>query len=202
MSKATLEMIEELGGQIEAAAGPAICDRVMAGADTLTVKSSGADTARWVQGAVDRMDTLLPELVRVQIMEDCGVNCAHRNSAVVDRAVARRQKHGSEEAFLTAEIKKPMPGTRLERDGDALLQTYTPRAFSRPMRCFCALVKDLPSGESMSQTYCHCSKAFVQTLWEAVLGRPVNVELLESAVSGSSVCRFRITSSPGLGESS
>jgi hypothetical protein len=53
----------------------------------------------------------------------------------------------------------------------------------------------------MSRTYCHCSKAFVRTLWEAVMGRPVSIELLESAVSGSGECRFRITASPGLGES-
>ena len=61
------------------------------------------------------------------------------------------------------------------------------------MRCYCALVKDLPAGEAISQTYCHCSKAFVKTLWEAVLGKPVSVDLLESAVSGASDCRFRIT---------
>ena len=47
----------------------------------------------------------------------------------------------------------------------------------------------------MSRTYCHCSKAFVRTLWEAVLGRPVAVELVSSALSGASECEFEIRTS-------
>jgi predicted hydrocarbon binding protein len=192
MSKAVLGMIEELGGQVEAAAGRDAREQILAGSEAITAKTGGAEIAQWAKGAVDRLDALLPAEIGVQIMENCGANCARRNSALVDRAVARRRKHADEESFLAAEIKKPMAGTRLEREGDHLVQVYTPQAFSRPMRCYCALVKDLPAGESMSQTYCHCSKAFVRALWEAALGRPVRVELLESAVSGASECRFRV----------
>jgi predicted hydrocarbon binding protein len=136
---------------------------------------------------------LVPNQIRVQIMENCGVSCARKNAAMIERARARRQKAASEEDFLAAEIKKPMKGTRLEREGNTLYQVYVPRAFTRPMRCYCALVKDLPAGETISSTYCHCSKAFVRTMWETILGRPVQVELLESAVSGASECKFRIT---------
>jgi len=64
------------------------------------------------------------------------------------------------------------------------------------LRCYCALIKDLPEGETISQTYCLCSKAFVQTLRETAIDRPVTVEILESAVSGASECRFRITLLP------
>jgi hypothetical protein len=193
MSKAVVGMIEELGGQVEAITDRRIREQVLAGAEGITPKTNGAEVAQWAKGAVDRLDALVPPEAAVQIMENCGVNCATKNSGVLDRAVARRRKHADEEAFLAAEIKKPMAGTRLEREGDSLIQVYTPQAFSRPMRCYCALVQDLPAGETMSQTYCHCSKAFVRTVWEAVLGRPVRVELLESAISGASECKFRIT---------
>ena len=60
------------------------------------------------------------------------------------------------------------------------------------MRCYCALVKALPEDEMVSPTYCHCSKAFVRTLWEAILGRPVAVEPVSSALSGASECEFEI----------
>jgi hypothetical protein len=193
MSKAILGMIEQFGAQVEAATGPSVREQVMAGAEAITAKSSGAEVAQWAKGAVERLDALVPEAVRAQIMEDCGVNCARKNLSVIDRAVARRQKYADEEAFLAAEIRKPMPGTRLEREGDTLYQVYTPLAFSQPMRCYCALVKELPAGETMSPTYCHCSKAFVKALWEAALGRPVGVDLLESAITGAAECRFRIT---------
>jgi len=196
MSKAVLGMIEQLGGQVEAQAGPAVRDQVMAGAEAITAKTGGAEVAQWVKGAVERLEGLVPPETCVQIMESCGVNCARRNSVAVDRARARRQKAGSEEAYLAAELKKPAAGTRFERDGDTLYQVYTPQAFTRPMRCYCALVKELPEGETLSPAYCHCSKAFVRTLWEAVLERPVSVDLVESAVSGAAECRFRITPAP------
>lgn len=196
MSKALLGMIEELAGQVEALAGKSIRDQVMAGSEAITAKTGGTEIAQWVKGAMDRLDALASDDARVQIMEGCGLNCSRRNSGVIDRARARRQKFASEEAFLAAELKKPATGTRLERDGNTLYQTYTPQAFSRPMRCYCGLVKELPAGETMSPTYCHCSKAFVRALWEAVLGPPVDVELLESAISGARECRFKITPRP------
>jgi hypothetical protein len=200
MSKAVLGMIDELGGQVEARTDAGVRDKVLSGAEALTPKTGGAEIAQWAKAAVDRMDALLPLEVRIEIMESCGAHCAKTNSGILNGAVARRHKYADEEAFLAAEIRKPPAGTRLEREADSLIQIYTPQAFRRPMRCFCALVKDLPAGETMSQTYCHCSKAFVRTVWEAALGRPVQVELMESAVSGSRECRFRITplsSGPG-----
>lgn len=196
MSKALVGMIEELGGQVEALAGKEIRDQVMAGADAITAKTGGAEVARWVRGAMERLDALLPTETAVRIMESCGVNCARRNRLPIDRARARREKAADEEAFLAAELKKPAAGTRLEREGEALYQVYAPQAFSRPMRCFCALVKELPEGETLSPTYCHCSKAFVRAMWEATLGRPVEVDLVESAISGAAECRFQIRPCP------
>ncbi|MBN1137058.1 MAG: hypothetical protein JXM73_10750 [Anaerolineae bacterium] len=202
MSKAIVGMIEQLAGEVEALAGRSVREQVMAGSEAITAKTGGAEVAQWVKDAMDRLDALVPEEMRVQIMENCGVNCAGRNSTPIDRAVARRQRAADEEAFLAAELKKPAAGIRLERDGDVIYQVYTPRAFSRPMRCYCGLVKELPGGETMSPTYCHCSKAFVRVMWEAILGRPVSVDLVESAMSGASECRFRITPVPYAPEGS
>jgi hypothetical protein len=192
VSKAIPGMIEQFGAQVEAVTGPGVRAQVMAGSETITANTGGAEVAHWAKGAIERLDALISEKTRVEIMENCGDNCARRNSRTIDRARARRAKFATEEAFLAAEIRKPPAGTRLERDWDILIQAYTPRAFTHPMRCYCALVKDLPEGETMSQTYCHCSKAFVQTMWQTILGRPVAVQILESAVSGASECRFRI----------
>lgn len=193
MSKAVVGMIEQLAGEMEALVDDCLCQQVLAGVDGIGASTGGDDVAQWVKGAMERLDALVPAETGMQIMEACGVNCARKNSGAIERARARREKAGSEEAFLRAELKKPGKGTRLEREGDTLYQTYTPRAFTRPMRCYCALVKELPEGETMSPTYCHCSKAFVRTMWESILGRHVDVELLESAISGASECRFRIT---------
>jgi predicted hydrocarbon binding protein len=48
-----------------------------------------------------------------------------------------------------------------------------------------------PEGE-ISPTYCHCSKGFVKKLWKTVLEKPVEVELIQSAIPGANECKFVI----------
>jgi hypothetical protein len=146
----------------------------------------------WVKEAMDRMDVLVDDETRSSIMHECGANCANINSRVVEAAKRRRAKHKTNEEFIEAEMAKPQKGTRLERDGDALILTYTPREWSRPMRCYCSLMRGIPSDAMCSATYCQCGVGFVKMWWEAVLGKPVAVDLLESAISGSNDCRFHI----------
>ena len=148
--------------------------------------------ACWVKEAMTRLDELVDDATCVEIMHGNGVNCANHNVGVVKASIKRRSKYETLEAFIDAEIENPRKGTSLERDGDALVLSYLPRLFTHPMRCFCGLVNSLPEGETMSPTYCQCSVAFVETWWGAVVGKPVNVELIESAISGSDRCRFRI----------
>jgi hypothetical protein len=91
-----------------------------------------------------------------------------------------------------AEEENPMKGTKLVRAGSILYQYYTPQAFTRPMRCYCGLLKGLPTEDTVSLTYCNCGKGFVEKYWEAVLQKPVKVDLLQSAISGAKECKFAI----------
>ena len=91
-----------------------------------------------------------------------------------------------------AEIQKPPKGMRFEREGNVLIQYYTPRTFGGGMRCYCSLIRGLPENETAPITYCQCSRGFVQKYWEGILGRPVQVELGDTAISGANECRFTI----------
>ena len=193
MGYTTVDMIREFGAQVERCAGTHVRERVMAGADELTAKTRPERTALWMKQAVERLDGLVDAPTRGCIMEACGANCSRVNQRVMDRARTRRLKYSSEEEFLAAEQRKPSAGTRLERDGAVLYQTYMPQAYSHPMRCFCGPMRALPEVEVASPTYCLCSQAFVRAFWEGVLGRPVRVEVLETALTGAPECRFRIT---------
>jgi hypothetical protein len=192
MAKSTLGMIEQFGHEVEVVAGDTVRQQVMTGAESLTPKTKPGAIALWVRDAIERLDTLAAEGAPMKVMEHCGTNCAHVNRTPIERGKARRAGHATEEAFLAAEIRKPQTSTRLEHDGDILYQIYTPAAFSRPMRCYCGLLRGLPEGVQVSPTYCHCSGAFVRTYWSEVLGRPVEVDILETAISGSTECRFKI----------
>jgi hypothetical protein len=126
-------------------------------------------------------------------MQNCGYNCAKKNHKVIERAVARRKKYSSVDDFLEAEQRNPMKGTKLAREGNIIYQSYTPQTFTRPMRCYCSLFREFPIEDTVSLTYCNCSKGFVEKYWEAVLQKPVKVDLLlQSAISGAKECMFAI----------
>lgn len=183
--------IREMEGIIDRFAGEAVRKKVMEGSEGMTEQKDGSEEiAKWVKGAMDRLDALVNEKTRIQIMENCGYNCAEMNRQAIDEAIARRKKFKNVEEFLKAEQQKPTKGTRLTQEGNTLYQVYRPRELG--VRCYCSLVRGLPADEKMSPTYCHCSKEFVKKLWESVLERPLKVELIQSVVSGAQECKFAI----------
>lgn len=192
MKMAKLGVLEAMEKCIEQVAGAAVAAKVMEGSEQITEKTDKVKVAAWVKGAMERLDASLDAKTRVQIMQNCGYNCAKKNSKVIERAVARRKKFANTEDFLKAEQQKPTKGTRLAREGNVLYQFYTPQAFTRPMRCYCGLLRELPTDQTVSNTYCNCSKGFVEKYWESVLQKPVKVNLLQSAVSGAKECKFAV----------
>ncbi|MCX6647803.1 MAG: hypothetical protein NTV61_00205 [Candidatus Bathyarchaeota archaeon] len=184
--------VDVIGLNVERLAGREAMEKVMEGRGELKPSVGDEELAVWVNGAVQRMDALLPEETRNGVMEECGRNCSEANRRAIDAGLAKRRKHKTEEAFIDAEVKAAKASSRLERGDGVLYQVYTPRGFGMKMRCFCALTRGLPEGETMSPTYCKCGESFARTYWRSVLGRPVEVKLLESGLTGSDVCRFEI----------
>ena len=177
---------------IERYVGGEAAAKIMAGSNTIRKSTSPEKAAEWMKAAVDRMDDLLDEDVRRRIMAELGYNCAEANSRVIKAAVGRRNKYGSLEEFVEAEVRKPQKGTRLERDEGRLIHVYTPKSWTRPMRCYCGFINRLPEGVYASPTYCGCGRGFVERYWEAVAGRPVKVELLGGCISSAEECRFAV----------
>jgi hypothetical protein len=185
-------MIKSIGECVERFAGKATAKKIMEGSERMTAKTGKAEIAQWVKDAVGKMDTLLDEKTRSEIMMNCGYNCAEVNKRVIEKAKARRRKFKSVDEFLESEIQKPMRGTKLVREGNVLYQCYVPKAYAKSLRCYCGLLRGLPTDETVSITYCNCSKGFVKKFWESVLERPVKVDLAQSAVSGAEECKFAI----------
>ena len=149
-------------------------------------------TAFLIKQTMEKMNThLTPELI-TKIMYSCGRDCAAHNKRAIEVALKRRAKHPTIEAYLDSEEKNPRKGTRLKQEGDIIIQWYTPNIYKRPMRCYCGLQRGLPMDLTTSINYCKCSESFVQTQWEQILERPVEVKVLESAISGAEECKFQI----------
>jgi hypothetical protein len=63
----------------------------------------------------------------------------------------------------------------------------------RAYYCHCPRVRDaLQSGMRISATYCYCGAGFYKGVWEEILQRPVEVEVLESVMRGDEVCKVAI----------
>lgn len=58
--------------------------------------------------------------------------------------------------------------------------------------CLCPTAEARKAGE-LSPTYCLCSVGYVREMHERILGRSVEVELVDSVLRGGKRCRFRLT---------
>jgi hypothetical protein len=93
------------------------------------------------------------------------------------------------------------------RDGNRIIATKIPRSANlrayleenqpekrRALYCHCPRVRAaLEAGDRLSSTYCYCGAGFYQGIWETITGKPVQVELLQSVMSGDDVCQVAIT---------
>lgn len=192
MTEKIAGQIEEIGRRVEQFAGAEVRKKVMRGSEEVVKSSDSKKVALWVKGAMDRLNNLTDLTNCEQIMLACGYNCIAINPQPLETAKARRRKYPTEEAFLTAEVQNPPKGFRFEWEGNVLIQYYTPLSFGAGVRCYCNLMHGLPEGVTVTPTYCQCSRGFVEKYWEGILGRPVRVELKETAISGSDECKFVI----------
>ena len=184
--------IQEIGGHVEELAGKKVRDKVMEGSEKTAKSTDRTQIALWVKDAIDRLDVATTPEKCKQIMTVCGYSCIAHNKGLAQGIKNRRQKHKTEEDFLKAEIKKPVKGIRLEQQGDILIQYYTPHTYSTLRRCFCGLMVALPEGVNVSPTYCQCSRGFVEKYWEGALSRLVQVEVVETCLTGADECKFII----------
>lgn len=58
--------------------------------------------------------------------------------------------------------------------------------------CLCPMAEAQKPG-AFSPTYCLCSVGYVKEMHERILGRPVEVELVDSVLRGGPRCKFRMT---------
>ena len=63
----------------------------------------------------------------------------------------------------------------------------------RQYYCHCPRVRDtMRASEIISPTYCYCGAGFYKGIWEEILQRPVEVEVLESVLAGGEVCKIAV----------
>ena len=195
MAKDDVYPILDLAAYIERFAGVEARERIADGHERMAT-ASAAEVAQWLKRAMERLDAQLDPATVAQIMGQMGRDCAEMNKSHVEQALDKRAQFDTLDAFLKAEERDSGRGTRLEQHGHVVTQVYAPQAGYR-CRCYCSLWRGLPADETASLTWCQCSRAFLASVWEGYLGRPADVELVESCISGADECKFRIRLQPG-----
>jgi len=66
--------------------------------------------------------------------------------------------------------------------------------------CHCPRIREAirSSQPRISLTYCYCGAGFYKDIWEKILQQPVEVEVLETVLGGSDVCRIAIHLPPNI----
>ncbi|MBM3240174.1 hypothetical protein FJZ31_28145 [Candidatus Poribacteria bacterium] len=150
---------------------------------------SNEELSHWLKGVIERLDAMVDEPTRKKLMERCGYECAEMHN-VVKSAVDRRKQFASLDEYLEAEQREPKTASRIERDGQILYAYYKPGDIGK--RCFCSLWHGLQDDETVSLTWCNCSRSLMESIWSAVLERQAKVELLESCIAGAEECKFAV----------
>jgi len=136
----------------------------------------------WFTDLMDAMDTELDRETRIRLIEACGRGCFRRFDFKQEIA---RQGQGSLENLINAykqnfEIWQegdPETGFRVHiRYGEVSSGCYCPAARFR-------LAKP-------GDLHCECTRTTHQTIFETALGRPFQVEVLESVRRGGKTCHF------------
>ena len=145
---------------------------------------------RWVVRFFGVLDGALDGATRRKLMMANGGACYRDYLKEIDRQPRRRTLEEFA-AWVRDNVKDG--STRVE--GNVItMQFMTAAETGQPSAegaCLCPLVESRPAG--LSGTYCLCSVGYVKEWHELLLGRPCEVELLGSVLTGAGRCQFRIT---------
>ncbi len=74
-------------------------------------------------------------------------------------------------------------GYKMKYDGQSLYLLYP--------QCYCSCVKKI--NQLLSKTWCYCTLGYTKKMFEGILERPIDVELVDSVKMGGEKCIIKIT---------
>ncbi len=146
---------------------------------------------QWVRRFFEAIDRTLDEPARKKLMMANGKSCfaAYAGPPKKQPAPDALEKFT---AWIAAKGKEK--GYSME--GKVILFEFASSAetgeAAPPAVCLCSMAEAQKAG-TISPTYCLCSVGYVKEMHERALGRPVEVELVDSVLRGGKRCRFRMT---------
>jgi hypothetical protein len=136
----------------------------------------------WVTDLMDTIDTEVDEETKIKLLSGCGRGCYRRHQFKQD--IAAKGK-GSVDKLIEA-YKANFEIWRNGQDEVHIrygkLNTYG---------CYCPAAKYRP-GKAKTDIHCYCTRATHQAIWQAALGHPVEIDILETVRRGDPTCHFLV----------
>jgi hypothetical protein len=196
----------------------------MKGSDGLSSHSSREEVIAWSKEAMERLDALVEEKDRKEIMTGCACQypksdlreIRRRYEITRDVDLVHRMLQAQFEAFLKdslqlsdkliEEIVSRGWGLAGVKKGNTIIATKIPKSGylieymneadperRRQYYCHCPRIREvLQTSETISPTYCYCGAGFYKGIWEEILQRYVEVEVLETVLKGDEVCKIAV----------
>jgi len=202
----------QLASALERVAGPEAHRRVFGGREHPAACAAPEWWAAWAGETLVRLGAALPDPgLRRQVVK----GCAHRFPEWrLEQMRSRYRELGSLDALLVEmRLDTTVQGQSWYespvRVGDTVYVTKDPvdqegwkaapdAAARRAAYCHCSLVAHArEAGVTLPDTHCLCGSGWYDQLWEGILGKPVEVEVLQSILKGDDCCTFAITLPPG-----
>ena len=167
-----------LAEHVAAVAGPALAEQITAGLTMPLVGANSREKSAWVRKVIARMDALLPEAQRREIM-------GRRKCPPPKAGIARDQ-----ELWAQCEDLADFARNVRERGWTGYLcEGNTLRMHISSGRCYCTLSGS--KAEPIGKTHCLCCAEHLRGGLEPTFGLPVDVDVESTVISGDPHCWFR-----------
>jgi hypothetical protein len=131
----------------------------------------------WLSDLLGGMENELDRSTRIRLIEACGRGCFNRYNFKQDIA-----RHGL--GSLDNLISAYQQNFEIWREGDLVHIRYGEKSPG----CYCPAARFRPP--QVDDLHCECTRTTHQTIFEKALGRPFQVEVVESVRRGGQTCHF------------
>jgi hypothetical protein len=197
--------LERLVENLNRFAGEPVASQVMAGSETYH-QLTYYERAIWFKGAMKRLDSLVDERTRRNIMISAGDRFPRERIQMLRDVY---QRTGDLDQLLEIMAADRSLGDRSwyerpSRQGNVIYVTKDPvlpdehaqaktKEGKRAAYCHCRFLQEaIQAGITMSRTYCYCGAGWYDQLWSGIVGQPVRLETVESVLQGDDRCTFAI----------
>ena len=198
------EWTERLSQGVATVLGEEARQHVMQGVETIRVDDSAEAYHQWIHSAMSRIDSLTGDPAQKYGIVSCAAHVfpqyridhlkkIYQGKQDIDDVL--REMYTDPDWYEDPVRKgNQLFMRKIPYDPAALAKATTP-AERRQAYCHCAIVrpylKDSPA--KISPTFCWCGSGWYRRLWESILEKPIQVDHVETLVTGGDCCRLVIT---------